>query len=335
MVLWGSITGQLRSVIEWKNPSLDILFQRWTDNGDEIKNASKLIVGPGQGAIFVYEGKPQAVITEPGITDLKTQNIPFWTTITKFMQAFKSEHKVGIYFFRTAEILNQGWGTPGPVKYIDPQYKFPVGLKGFGNFSFRILDAGSFFINVMGQKDEFTVDELRLVIVARIIQPLTDFLAESKFGYNEIDANRNEIAEGVRNKVSPIFLTLGFELKDFRVENTDFDDDTKRRVARIADMQAEAQAAQAVGLSFTQVQQLEALRDAAQNQGGVAGMGVGLGAGVGMGQAMAGVMGNMNTQQPSAEDPVAKLAKLKQMLDNDLINQEEYDTKKRQILAQL
>ena len=102
MALWNAITGQLRSVIEWKNPAPDVLFQRWTDNGDEIKNASKLILGPGQGVVFVYEGKPQAVITESGMTDLKTQNIPFWTTITKFMQAFRSEHKVGIYFFRTA-----------------------------------------------------------------------------------------------------------------------------------------------------------------------------------------------------------------------------------------
>ena len=335
MSLWNSATGQLRSVIEWKNPDADVLFHRWTNNGDEIKNASKLIIAPGQGAIFVYEGKPQAVITEPGITDLKTENIPFWTTITKFMQAFQSEHKVGIYFFRTAEILNQGWGTPGPVKYIDPQYKFPVGMKGFGNFSFRISDPGSFFINVMGQKDEFLVDELRLVIVARLIQPLTDFLAEAKFGYNEIDANRTEIADGLKGRVAPIFLTLGFELKDFRVENTDFDDDTKHRVQRIADMQAEAQAAQAVGLNFAQVQQLAALRDAAQNQGGVAGMGVGLGAGVGMGQAMAGMMTNMNAPQTAVEDPVAKLTTLKQMLDNNLINQQEYDTKKQQILAQL
>jgi len=335
MALWNSVTGQLRSVIEWKSPASDMLFQRWTDNGDEIKNASKLIVGPGQGAIFVYEGKPQAVIIEPGMTDLKTANIPFWTTITKFMQAFKSEHKVGIYFFRTAEILNQGWGTPGPVKYIDPQYQFPVGLKGYGNFSFRITDAGSFFINVMGQRDALSVEELRPVIVARLVQPLTDFLAEAKFGYNEIDANRNEIADGVKEKVAPIFATLGFELKDFRVENTDFDDDTRRRVGRVADMQAEAQAAQAVGIDFTRLQQLAALQDAAQNEGGAAGMGVGLGAGVGMGQAMAGMMGAMNVQQPAADDPVARLAKLKQIFDSNLISKEEFDTKKQQILSQI
>jgi membrane protease subunit (stomatin/prohibitin family) len=335
MALWNAVTGQLRSVIEWKSPAPDMLFQRWTDNGDEIKNASKLIVGPGQGAIFVYEGKPQAIITDPGMTDLKTENIPFWTTITRFMQAFKSEHKVGIYFFRTAEILNQGWGTPGPVKYLDPHYKFPVGLRGYGNFSFRITDAANFFVNIMGQRDELTAEELRTVIVARLVQPLTDFLAEAKFGYNEIDANRNEIADGVKEKVAPIFGLLGFELKDFRVENTDFDDDTKRRVGRVADMQAEAQAAQAVGIDFTRLQQLAALRDAAQNEGGAAGIGVGIGAGVGLGQAMAGMMGGMNAQQPAVDDPVARLARLKQMLDGNLITQEEFDAKKQQILSQM
>ena len=31
---------QLRSVIEWKDTDSDQLFYQWTDNGDEIKNAS-------------------------------------------------------------------------------------------------------------------------------------------------------------------------------------------------------------------------------------------------------------------------------------------------------
>jgi len=64
-------------------------------------------------------------------------------------------------------------------------------------------------------------------------------------------------------------------------------------------------------------------------------MGVGLGAGVGMGQAMAGMIGNINAPQAAVDDPVTKLTKLKQMLDNNLINQQEYDTKKQQILAQM
>ncbi len=58
------IKRQLRSVIEWDNPDPDDLFFRWSYNGDEIKNASKLIVNPGQGCVFVYEGEVKAVITK-------------------------------------------------------------------------------------------------------------------------------------------------------------------------------------------------------------------------------------------------------------------------------
>ena len=57
MTIYESIRRQLRTVIEWRDPSPEALFSQWSDNGDEIKNASKLIVNPGQGCIFVYEGQ--------------------------------------------------------------------------------------------------------------------------------------------------------------------------------------------------------------------------------------------------------------------------------------
>src|SRR4051812_8227672 len=118
---------QLRSVIEWENPDPEILFERWTENGDEIKNASKLIVGPGQGCLFVYEGKIEGTFANEGVYDLKTDNIPFWTTIKNFMYKFESYHKVGIYYYRQADMLNKRWGTPSPITYSDPKFKFPVG----------------------------------------------------------------------------------------------------------------------------------------------------------------------------------------------------------------
>jgi len=120
MGLFSGIKKQLRSVIEWKNPLQEDMFFRWSNNGDEIKNSSKLIVGPGQGCIFVYQGKVESVFEEEGLFNLKTDNIPFWTTITKFMQSFESEHKVGIYFYKKTKILNQKWGTTSPIKYNDP-----------------------------------------------------------------------------------------------------------------------------------------------------------------------------------------------------------------------
>ena len=75
---------------------------------------------------------------------------------------------------------------------------------------------------------------------------------------------------------------------------------------------------------YTQYQTAESIPLAAQNEGGLAGIGAGLGVGAGIGQAMAGAMSGMmqpNVQQaqqnvqPAAEDPQAKLVKLKSLLD--------------------
>jgi membrane protease subunit (stomatin/prohibitin family) len=247
------------------------------------------------------------------------------------MQFFESEHKVGIYFYRKTVILDQKWGTASIIKYQDPLYKFPVGLKAFGNYSYRIHDPGSFFVNVVGSQNSFFIDNLRNVIGARLSQPLGDYLATSQFGYVDIDANREEIAAVVREKLSALFAELGFEITDFRIEGTDFDADTLKRINRIADMTAEAQAAKEVGLDYAMVQQLEALREAARNEGGGAGMGMGLGAGISFGQNIAEAMNN----KTATSDSVGKLAQLKKMLDAELISAEDYAAKKKAILDSL
>lgn len=339
MGLFDGLQRQLRSVIEWQNPAPNALFERWSDNGDEIKNASTLIVGPGQGCIFVYQGKVQAVFDSEGAYNLKTDNIPFWTTISRVMQFFESEFKVGLFFYRKTVILDQKWGTTSMIKYLDPTYKFPVGLRAFGNYSYRLSQPESFFVNIVGEQTVFTTDQLRSVIVARLGQPLADFLATSHFGYLEIDSNREEIASGVLAKLQPLFAELGFAITDFRIEGTDFDEDTLKRINRIADMSAEAQAAKEVGLDYARMQQLEAMREAARNEGGGAGMGMGLGAGVAFGQNLAQAM-NPQAQNAAApvaagNDPMEKLAQLKKMFEAELISAEEYAEKKKSILDSL
>lgn len=335
MALIDGLKRQLRSVIEWRNPDPDSLLIQWTENGDEIKNASKLIVGPGQGCIFVYQGQVKAVIEQPCMLNLETDNVPFWTTVKKFMQFFESEHKVALYFFRTTRILDQKWGTTSLIKYEDPVYHFPVGLKAYGNYSYQISDPAFFFAGVVGSHQNVSIEAFRKVISARITQPISDYLAEGQFSYADIDSKRDEIARGIAIKLSIAFRKLGFTINDFRIEGTDFDEDTQRRIGRIADLRAEAQAAQAAGLDYARVQQLEALRDAARNDSGAAGAALGLGAGVSLGQNF-GQSLTQGTSLPDADDTVvAKLTQLKQMLDGGLISQSDYDTKKHELLAKL
>jgi membrane protease subunit (stomatin/prohibitin family) len=328
----GFIARQLRSVIQWEDPDPNLLFERWTENGDEIKNASKLIVGPGQGCVFVYEGKVESVYVDPGMVELKTANIPFLTTLRRFMQSFRSEHKVGLYFFRTAKVLNVKWGTESPIKYEDPKYKFPVALRAFGNYSMRIVEPRAFFVQVVGGADRYAVESIREPLNARLVQPLADYLAEAGFSYADIDAQREEIAAGIAEKVKHDFSKLGFSLDDFRIQGTSFDDDTMRRINRIADIHADAQAANAAGVSFAQLQQLEALRDAAKNTG-AGGAGMAMAVGMGMaGAVIPGVAGATSTGAVPADDVTAKLGKLKQLFEQQLITQDEYEAKKKALL---
>jgi membrane protease subunit (stomatin/prohibitin family) len=339
------LSKQFRSIIEWENPNPEYLFERWTENADEIKNASKLIVGPGQGCLFVYEGKVAGSFTEEGVYDLKTDNIPFWTTLKSALYKFESFHKTNIYYFRKADILNKRWGTPSPITYSDPKFKFPVGLGAFGNFSFRITKPVEFFRSEVAGADYYTVREIQKILLSRITQPMSDFLANAQFGYTEIDKHRSAIAEFSRNASTLIFEDLGFQLLDFRIEGTNFDEATQTRIGKIADMSAEAQALKELGIDYVQHQQLQAMRDMAKNEG-QANAGMNMGMGLEMGK-MFGQMIHNSTQSPQqnqaqppataqpADELMLKLEKLKKMFDLGLINEQEYTAKKNTLLAEL
>ena len=77
------------------------------------------------------------------------------------------------------------------------------------------------------------------------------------------------------------------------------------------------------------MQQLAAMRDAAKNEG-AGGMAMAMGVGMGFGG-----VAQQTATQPVQDDPAAKLKKLKGLLDQGLINQDEFDAKKKEILAQI
>ncbi len=325
---------QLSTVIEWTDQDDGLLFYKIETPTSEIKNASKLLVSPGQGCILVYEGKVQDVITESGLYFLESDNHPFITTFLKLRQMFESEHKMHIYFFRMAEILNQPWGTASPVKYVDPVYKFPIQLGAYGNYSIRIIAAESIFVNFLGAKNRFTTSDAKEIILGRIAPELASHLAQSGHSYREIDARLVELSLQTREIINQTISKLGLELTDFRIEATSFDEETQERINRITGMTAEALSAAEVGLDYVQLEKLRALRDAARNEGGLAGAGLQVGAGLELSKTLIQqkdeITGNSGTGEP-----VIQLKKLKLLLDEQIITQEEFDTKKKEILNRL
>ena len=327
---------QLRSVIEWKEQDAHILFHRMATSTDEIKNSSKLIVAPGQGCLLVYDGKVKATLTEPDTYELETDNHPFITTMLNLAQSMESEHKMRFYFFRTAELVNVLWGTATPVKYMEPNYKFPVALGACGNFSVKIDDAATMFSTLLGTVNDYTSGDVRELVTSRIVAPLTAFLAEKAYPYTEVDKHLLELSTDLKARTTEELQRLGLILTDFRIDSVTFDDDTLLRIGKIANMTAEKQAAAEVDLDYVGVQKLGALRDAARNEGGLAGAGLQLGAGVQLAKDIFKTQEISETSTGTTPADVAvRLKQLKGLLDEQLITEEEYNKKKVEILEKL
>ena len=324
---------QLSQVIEWKDQNTALLVYKFPSTNDEIKNASKLIVAPGQGAILVYEGKIADNLTATGIYDIESDNHPFITTLLKLRTNFEIEHKLRVYFYRTAENVNLNWGTSQAIKYMDPIYKIPVELGANGSFSFNIADLLHLFSNVIGSRDVYTVDEAKQLLQSRFPQGISSTLAKSSISYQKIDSQLPELADSVKELLNAEAANLGLTLTDFKINGTIFDAGTKDRIDKVANITAEAMAANEGGLTYVELEKLRALRDAARNEGGLAGAGLQLGVGMEIGKTFD-VAKEEQLNAPTV-DAVTKLQQLKLLLDEGIITQEEFDAKKKEWLAKL
>lgn len=93
------------------------------------------------------------------------------------------------------------------------------------------------------------------------------------------------------------FAAFGFTITDLIIENLSLPKEVEEAMDKRTSMGVLGNMQQ-----YQQYQAAEAMRDAAQNEGGMAGAGVGMGAGMGMGQVMANAMNQQNNQpqQPQA-----------------------------------
>ena len=167
-----------------------------------------------------------------------------------------------------------------------------------------------FFTEFVGDRDQMSLEEFKQTINSRVVTPITDALASAKFAFLDIDSNREELSKTISQKIASEFAAFGFTMDDFRIENTDFDEATQKRVDQVANTQAQAASINALGdidpakmASYAKLQQLEALKTAAGNPNGIAGAGVGIGVGAGLGATMADTIKQNSQPTPPTTPP--------------------------------
>ena len=176
-----------------------------------------------------------------------------------------------------------------------------------------------------------------------IISKVTDALGEAKVPALDLAAKYDEISDLLRQKMDPEFQTMGLECSKFFIENISLPEE----VEAMMDKRTSVGMMAPVMGAYTQMQVADSMPLAAQNPGGMAGMGMGLGMGVGMGnmmgQQMGAGMGQMAQQPyPAGNAPAApaasakslkeELTDLKDLFDSQLITQAEFDTQRGAIM---
>lgn len=97
----GLFSNQFANVVEWEEYRDDLLFWKWTNR--EIKKDSRLIIKPGQDAIFLYNGAVEGIFTESGSYTIDSDIIPFLSTLKGFKFGFNSGLRAEVLFINTKE----------------------------------------------------------------------------------------------------------------------------------------------------------------------------------------------------------------------------------------
>jgi membrane protease subunit (stomatin/prohibitin family) len=349
MALMDFIKKQFIDIIQWTEDAEDAgqtMAWRFPMAEFEIQYGASLTVRESQMAVFVNEGKV-ADVFGPGMYKLTTQTLPVLTYLQNWDKLFESPFKSDIYFFSTRQKIDRKWGTPNPITIRDKDFGM-VRLRAFGIYAFHITDPKAFHTTISGTVERYTSDELEGQLRNTIVGHIADLFGESGVPFIDMAGNQEEFGRALRAKVEPLFTSYGIALDSFNVQNISLPEelqamlDKRIGVNMMGGMQA-----------YTQFQTAEAIPLAAQNEGGLAGLGAGVGVGFGMGQQIAGAMaGALNPLAPAAvasgavspaptfvpvtaDDVVATLEKLHGLVGKGILSQAEFDAKKAELLKKL
>lgn len=295
------VTSQFIDVIEWKDSTQNTMVHRYDMDGKEIMMGAQLTVRESQVAVFVNEGQ-LADIFQPGRYELSTNNMPIMTALKSWKFGFKSPFKSDVYFVNTKQFLDRKWGTSNPVMMRDAEFGM-IRIRAFGVFAFRVKDPEVFLKEVFGTNGMFTVEDVEGQIKRTLISGLSDAIAESKIPALDMAANYQELSVFVQKALNPQVEALGLTLTSFIIENISLPEEVEKAIDKRTSMGVAGDLNK-----YTQYQAAEAMREAANNEGGggMAGMGVGMGAGAAMGQMFAQSMNAVNQPTAAATVPCIK-----------------------------
>lgn len=314
-------------VIEFLDDSGVALVKRMPENGTlEIKWGSQLTVRESQEAVFFRDGKALDVFG-PGRHILKTQNIPVigkW--VTSFGYGENSPFRAEVVFVGKQLFSNLKWGTKEPILFRDTDLQM-IRLRAYGSFSIQIDDTMLFVNKVVGTMGLYTTFVIEDYLRGIIASKLNVVLGKSLQSVFDISLKMDELNLILRTELFEDFKGLGLKLHDMYIHSISVPEEVQKMIDTKSGMNAVGNLDQYMKLKIA-----DSLGKA--TAGGGMSDGLGVGAGLGMGMAMPNMI--QNALQPNTNESITeKLKNLKELLDLGALTQEEFETKKKELLKQL
>ncbi|MBR5796483.1 MAG: SPFH domain-containing protein [Erysipelotrichaceae bacterium] len=256
-----------------------------------ISNGSIINVADGQCMIIVESGKIVDICAEPGeyTYDTSTEPSVFFGDLKENIPAIFKE--IGkrftfdgvapkdqrIYFFNTKEIMSNKYGTPNPVPFrvVDQRagIDLDIGLRCFGEYSYRLVNPLLFYQNVCGNiKSEYTRDEIDAQLKSELLtalQPAFGKLSALGIRYSSIPAHTTELADALREELSASWGDrMGIEIQKIGVSSIKANEEDEQMIKEM--QRTAAYADPKLAMAYTITAKGEAMKGAANNTNGPA-----------------------------------------------------------------
>lgn len=356
---------QFIEIIEWLDNTNDTIIYKFPDEDREIKMGAQLIVRESQVAIFLNEGRI-ADVYGPGRYELSTRNMPILSSLKGWKYGFNSPFKCDVYFVSTKQ-MEIKWGTKQPILIRDPEFDV-VRIRAFGNLFFKVVDAPKFFVEVAGTDSKVTTDEVVDRFRTIIISKFTSSIGKTGKSILDLASMGLELGAELLPFINKELESIGLEVKSFNVESINLPEElqaeldemvkgnmrlrTKRKEKMLENEMELTNIANKINLAqntedmnkFLQMQ--TGLGMTKENTGGggtnLTGTILEMNLGMNMMNQMMNAQNqnqnkNNNTSNVDAEREkiIATLKQLGELKEMGILTQEEFDTKKKELLSKL
>lgn len=227
----GLFSKQFSNVIEWEEFREDMIFYKW--HNDEIKKGSKLIIRPGQDAVFLFNGKSEGIFKDEGSYDIESQIIPFLSTLKGFKFGFNSGMRAEVLFINTKEFTVK-WGTKNAINMPHPSLPGGLPVRANGTFQFKVNDYIKLIDKIAGIRDIYLVEDVKLRITALLDQLLMKWIAKEGKDMFNLQANAFDISSGIRTDLDMQVFDTGLTVTGFQVMSFNYPDEIQEMINKNA-----------------------------------------------------------------------------------------------------